>query len=140
MKKRKKATLSDLVRVMAKLRAPGGCPWDRKQTHGSLIKYLKEESQETIEAIKQNDMENLEEELGDVLLQILFHSQIASERGDFDMGDVLTTLKHKLVNRHPHVFDHRQKNKNLSAEDVVNRWKVLKANDKKKRKTLRKRQ
>jgi len=139
MKKRKKATLSDLVRVMARLRAPGGCPWDRKQTHATLIKYLKEESLETIEAIKQNDMENLEEELGDVLLQILFHSQIASERGDFDMGDVLTTLKHKLVNRHPHVFDHRQKNKKLSAEDVIDRWKVLKANDKKKRKNLRKR-
>ena len=74
---KKKTTFSELVKIMAKLRAPGGCPWDREQTHESLLKYLKEEAEEVVQAVKKNDMENLEEELGDILLQVLFHSNMA---------------------------------------------------------------
>jgi tetrapyrrole methylase family protein / MazG family protein len=129
MKSKPKTSFTDLVKIMARLRAPGGCPWDREQTHTSLLKYLKEESAEVIQAVERNDMENLEEELGDVLLQILFHAQMASERGDFDINGVLETLKHKLVHRHPHVFA-RGKKETLTAEEVKRRWKDLKTKEK----------
>lgn len=114
---------------MARLRAPGGCPWDRKQTHRSLLKYLKEETKEMEQAIQKNDMDNLEEELGDVLLQILFHAQIAKEKKAFDINDVLETLKIKLTLRHPHVFgDH--KHEKWTAQDVVDRWDEIKQREK----------
>ncbi len=125
-----KTSFSDLVNVMKKLRAPGGCPWDRKQTHKSLIKYLREESKEMEQAIRKNDMANLEEEMGDVLLQILFHSQIASEKKLFDIYDVLETLKVKLTLRHPHVFGDK-KGEKWTAQDVVDRWDEIKAREKK---------
>ncbi len=115
---------------MARLRAPGGCPWDREQTHNSLLKYLKEETQEVCEAVKKKDWDNLQEELGDVLLQILFHSNIARERGAFDITDVQTTLKNKLVRRHPHVFS-KGKKENLTAAEVKRRWKLIKRHEKK---------
>src|SRR3954468_23930261 len=89
---------------MARLRGKNGCPWDREQTHRSLVKYLKEESQETIQAIRKKDYHNLEEELGDLLLQIIFHAQIAQEAGRFTIRDVVRGLSKKLVRRHPHVF------------------------------------
>jgi tetrapyrrole methylase family protein/MazG family protein len=114
---------------MSRLRAPGGCPWDRKQTHASLIKYLREEAKEMERAIKNNDMDNLEEELGDVLLQILFHSQIAQERGRFTINDVLTTLHTKLTLRHPHVFGDNRGEK-WTAQDVVERWDEIKRREK----------
>jgi tetrapyrrole methylase family protein/MazG family protein len=136
MKRVKKATLQDLIRVMAKLRSKNGCPWDRKQTHKSLLKYLKEEAAEVRQAILKKDMLNLEEELGDLFLQILFHSQLASEKKKFDINDVLTTLKMKLVGRHPHVFGRGKKEK-LSAKDVVDRWDELKAAEKANRMLLR---
>ena len=126
----KKATFPDLIKIMARLRAPGGCPWDREQTHNSLLKYLKEETQEVCEAVKKKDWDNLQEELGDVLLQILFHSNIARERRAFDITDVLTTLKNKLVRRHPHVFG-KGKKENLTAAEVKRRWKLIKRNEKK---------
>ena len=131
--KKRKATFEELVKIMAKLRAPGGCPWDREQTHESLLKYLKEESEEVVQAVKNNDMENLEEELGDILLQVLFHSNMARERGDFDIYDVLTTLKSKLVGRHPHVFGKGKKEK-LTAQQVKDQWDELKARERAQRK------
>ena len=125
-----KASFADLVAVMARLRSPTGCPWDRVQTHETLLKYLKEEAEEVRKAVAKKDWENLEEELGDVLLQVLFHSQLASERGEFNIHDVLTTLRDKLVRRHPHVFGKGPKEA-LTAEDVKRRWKAMKAEEKK---------
>src|SRR5947208_9047287 len=92
-----------LVRVMAKLRAPDGCPWDREQTHTSLARHLLEETYETLEAIDNADLPALREELGDLVLQVIFHSEIAFEEGVFGVADVLDDLREKLVHRHPHV-------------------------------------
>lgn len=114
---------------MHRLRAPGGCPWDRKQTHASLLKYLKEESREVEQAVKKKDWDNLKEELGDVLLQVLFHSEIAAERGAFTIDDVMRILKHKLIHRHPHVFG-KHKNEKWTAQDVLDRWDQIKAQEK----------
>jgi tetrapyrrole methylase family protein/MazG family protein len=128
--KKKRTRFSDLVRIMSRLRDPGGCPWDREQTHKSLLKYLDEEASEVREAVEKEDWENLKEELGDVLLQVLFHAKLASERGDFDIDDVLDELARKLVFRHPHVFAKGKKDENLSAEEVKRRWKILKEQEK----------
>jgi tetrapyrrole methylase family protein / MazG family protein len=116
-----------LVDLMTALRAPNGCPWDRKQTHESLKPYLLEEAYEVLDTIDQQDRKKLPEELGDVLLQVLFHSQIASESGTFTIDDVMDQLADKLVRRHPHVFgkdgvDHTPTN----AEQVVARWEDIK--------------
>ena len=89
---------------MHTLRSPGGCPWDAKQTHASLVKYLLEEAYETAEAIEQHDDAALREELGDVLLQVVFHARIAQEAGGWDIDDVAGDIVDKLVRRHPHVF------------------------------------
>jgi uncharacterized protein YabN with tetrapyrrole methylase and pyrophosphatase domain len=93
------------------------------------LRYLKEESKEVCDAVKKKDWNNLREELGDVLLQILFHSNIARERGAFDINDVMTTLKNKLIRRHPHVFG-KGKKENLTAEEVKRRWKIIKQAEK----------
>ena len=93
-----------LVEIMARLRAEGGCEWDRAQTHESLRQYLVEETHEVIDAIRQGDPDPLCEELGDLLLQILFHAQIASEIGQFDISDVIASISGKMIRRHPHVF------------------------------------
>jgi MazG family protein len=132
MKRSRKTTFKDLIDVMARLRGKGGCPWDREQTHESLLKYLREESQETIEAVRKKDWFNLEEELGDILLQVLFHSQLAAEKKRFTIHDVLHTLKSKLVGRHPHVFA-KKKGEKLTSQDVLDRWDDLKAAEKKER-------
>ena len=100
----KKNNFADLVETFAVLRGPNGCPWDKKQTHESLIKCLQNESQELIDAINKKDDENMKEELGDVLLQVLMHSQIAAEEGKFTIDDVIQGLYDKLHRRHPHVF------------------------------------
>ena len=119
--------LEELIAVIAKLRAPDGCPWDREQTHDSLRPNMLEEAYEAVDAIDDNDMEHLKEELGDVLLQVLLHSQIASEEGVFDIEDVAQELKNKLIHRHPHVFG----NANIkTAEDVKKEWDKLKAEEK----------
>jgi tetrapyrrole methylase family protein / MazG family protein len=136
----KEQCFQELLSVMAMLRAPDGCPWDREQTHISLVKYLKEESAELIEAIEKNDMDNLEEELGDLLLQVIFHAQLAAERNDFTIFDVIDTLKTKLVLRHPHVFGD-EKGKKWTSQDVKDRWDDLKKKEKeiqKQRRRLRK--
>jgi len=103
-----------LVKIMEELREK--CPWDKKQTHESLKKYLIEETYEVIDAIDSGDPHKLKEELGDLLLQPLFHSQIAKERGLFDIFDVIETLTNKLIERHPHVFG------NADAEEVLKNW------------------
>jgi tetrapyrrole methylase family protein / MazG family protein len=131
MPKQKKTTFNDLVKIMAKLRAPGGCPWDRVQTHESLLKYLKEETLEVCVAVKKKDFPNLAEELGDILLQVLFHANIAREKGHFSIDDVLATLKRKLIVRHPHVFQKGFK-ETLSPDEVKKRWGLIKERERKK--------
>ncbi len=98
--------LERLREVMDKLRSPGGCPWDGEQDHASLLKYLLEESYEFIEAVENNDRSGMQEELGDLLLQIYFHSRIAEEDKDqpFNIEDVARNVADKLISRHPHVF------------------------------------
>ena len=116
----------ELVSVMARLRAPGGCPWDREQTYESLAPYLLEEAFETFDAIQeasQGKTENLREELGDLLLQIIFHSQIAEERDDFTIEDVCAAITGKMILRHPHVFGDKKLD---TATDVLQNWDELK--------------
>jgi tetrapyrrole methylase family protein/MazG family protein len=97
-------TFEDLIAIMKRLRGPGGCPWDAEQTHESLTRYLLEETYEVIEAIEAKSPEHIKEELGDLLLQPVFHAAIAEEAGTFTMADIIGTLCDKLIRRHPHVF------------------------------------
>ncbi len=116
----------ELVAVMARLRAPGGCPWDREQTYESLAPYLLEEAFESFDAIHdagEGKPENLREELGDLLLQIIFHAQIADELGDFTIEDVCAAITKKMVLRHPHVFGDVKLD---TANDVLSNWDELK--------------
>ncbi|MCK0473634.1 nucleoside triphosphate pyrophosphohydrolase [Halalkalibacter sp. APA_J-10(15)] len=116
-----------LRQVIAKLRGPGGCPWDQKQTHASLKKYLLEEAYEVLEAIDQEDDEHLIEELGDVLLQVMLHAQIGEDEGYFSIDDVVRSLTEKMIRRHPHVFgDVKVKD----IDDVVLNWDVIKQQEK----------
>ena len=116
-----------LVNLMATLRAPDGCAWDRKQTHESLKPYLLEETYEVLEILDRQDRTKLPEELGDVLLQVLFHSQIASEAGSFTIEDVLEQLADKLIRRHPHVFGKGMADPTpANADQVVARWEDIK--------------
>lgn len=120
-------SFSKLVRLMATLRAPNGCPWDRKQTHESLKPYLLEETYEVLETIDQQDRAKLAEELGDVLLQVIFHSQIAAEAERFTIDDVVERLSDKLIRRHPHVFGNGSTGQQpTTAEQVVHRWEDIK--------------
>ncbi len=104
MKKKRKGSLEDLLRIMARLRSPTGCPWDREQDHRSLRWHAVEEVYELMDAIEAGDDHELEEELGDLLMQVVFHCQLAKERGVFDFEAVARRLADKLVRRHPHVF------------------------------------
>jgi tetrapyrrole methylase family protein/MazG family protein len=113
--------------IMRRLRAPGGCPWDAEQTHASLKRYLIEECYEVVEAIDTSDDDLLREELGDLLLQPLFHAAIAEERGVFTIDDVMETLTAKLIRRHPHVFG--DQDIRTSAEQVTN-WEKIKKEEK----------
>lgn len=117
----------ELVKVMARLRAPGGCPWDAEQTYESLGQYLLEECYEAFDAIQTatatGDTTHLREELGDVLLQVVFHSTIAAERGDFTIDEVAEEITEKLILRHPHVFGEKEL---ATAQDVLNNWDELK--------------
>jgi len=118
----------DLVKLMAKLRAPDGCPWDRKQTHESLKPYLLEETYEVLETIDKQDDGKLREELGDLLLQILFHAQIAAERKAFSMEEVMQLLADKLVRRHPHVFGPKGDG-TLTPDQVYSNWEQIKKSE-----------
>ena len=117
----------ELIAVMTRLRAPGGCPWDREQTYASLAQYLLEECYETFDAIQEADQTgntaHLVEELGDVLLQVVFHSTIAIEKGDFTIDEVVQGVTEKLILRHPHVFGEKEL---ATAQDVLNNWDELK--------------
>lgn len=119
----------ELVEVMDRLRSPGGCPWDARQTHESLVEYLVEEAYETVEAIEQDDDAGLREELGDLLLQVVFHARIAQERDDegWNIDDVAQGIIDKLVRRHPHVFADGDAD---TAEKVEANWHALKAQEK----------
>jgi MazG family protein len=125
-------SFDELVSIMSRLRAPGGCPWDREQTYASLSQYLLEEAYETFDAIHEaeatGDTTSLTEELGDLLLQVVFHATIATERGDFTIDDVAAGVAQKLVLRHPHVFGDAKLER---AEDVLDNWDSLKANERK---------
>ncbi|MFC1916746.1 nucleoside triphosphate pyrophosphohydrolase [Chloroflexota bacterium] len=112
-----------LVDIIARLRAPDGCPWDRKQTHVSLRENLLEECYEVLEPLDEGDSGKLCDELGDLLMQIVLHSQIASEAGEFELGDVLSSINTKLIHRHPHIFG---STKVENAEEVAHNWEVLK--------------
>jgi len=125
-------SFDELITLMARLRAPGGCPWDHEQTYASLAQYLLEEAYETFDAIQEaeqtGDTANLREELGDLLLQVVFHSAIGTERGEFTIDDVAEGVTKKLILRHPHVFGDA---KFARAEDVLDNWDQLKADERK---------
>ncbi|MDK9717479.1 MAG: nucleoside triphosphate pyrophosphohydrolase [Trichlorobacter sp.] len=116
-----------IMTIMRRLRAPGGCPWDAEQTHESLKRYLLEESYEVLEAIDNGSDELLKEELGDLLLQPVFHAAIAEERGAFTMDDVLATLADKLIRRHPHVFGDQEIK---DSEAQIANWEKIKKEEK----------
>jgi len=117
------ARLLDVVAVMDRLRSPGGCPWDAAQTHSSLMPYLLEEAYEVYDALERGDLEHLREELGDLLLQVVFHARIASETG-WGIDEVAGDLVDKLVRRHPHVFE------GAPVDDLEGSWEALKAAEK----------
>ncbi len=112
-----------LVDIIARLRAPDGCPWDRKQTHASLRENLLGECYEVLEALDEGDSGKLFDELGDLLMQVVLHAQIATEAGEFELGDVLTSINTKLIHRHPHIFGSK---KVKDVEEVRHNWEVLK--------------
>ena len=120
---RKLNQFATLVEIIARLRAPDGCPWDRKQTHTSLRENLLQECYEVLEALDEGDSGKLGEELGDLLMQIVLHSQIATEAGEFELGEVISSINTKLIRRHPHVFGSL---KVKDAEEVAHNWEVLK--------------
>jgi tetrapyrrole methylase family protein/MazG family protein len=122
-KDRIKSEFEMLVDTVAALRGPDGCPWDREQDHMSLRKYMIEESYEAIEAIEQGSASKMKEELGDVLLQVLLHSEIADENNKFDIADVCQTIREKLIRRHPHVFGEVEVS---GVDDVLSNWESIK--------------
>ncbi|MBR2386349.1 nucleoside triphosphate pyrophosphohydrolase [bacterium] len=119
--------LEELIKTIEILRSPEGCKWDREQTHSTLKTNMLEEAYEAVEAINTGDMENLKEELGDVLLQVILHSQIAKEEGAFDIEDVADEINKKLIRRHPHVFSGTKVN---GVEDILNNWEDIKKQEK----------
>jgi XTP/dITP diphosphohydrolase len=121
--------LQRLVEVMDRLRSPGGCPWDAEQTHESLVKYLLEESYEFIDSVDAKDREGMREELGDVLLQVYFHSRIAQDHptDPFSIEDVARSIAEKLIRRHPHVFEGLQVS---GTEEIIDNWEEIKAKEK----------
>jgi len=120
-------TFEDLLEIMAALRSEEGCPWDREQDHTSLKNAAVEEAYELVEAINNKDNKNIQEELGDLLLQVVFHSQIAGEAGTFSLGDVIDGIASKLVFRHPHVFGSEEVE---DAQEVLHNWDALKLKEK----------
>ncbi len=118
------------VAIMARLRAPGGCPWDREQTFDTIKRYTLEETYEVLEAIDNRDWNELTGELGDLLLQVLFYAEMAQEQGTFTLDDVLDTLSNKLIHRHPHVFGDTKAD---DSAQVLKNWEVLKAEEKQKK-------
>ena len=126
----KQYTYEELLDIVAELRSEHGCPWDRAQTHESMISCLRDECEEVVQAIDKKDDENLCEELGDVMLQVLMNSQIAAEEGRFTMEDVVDGLAKKLVRRHPHVFGDE---KAQTPEEGLASWEAIKRQEKEER-------
>jgi MazG family protein len=122
------SAIEDLKATMARLRAPDGCPWDQEQTHATLVRCLIDEVSELIDTIDRNDAAHMREELGDVLIQVVFHAQIAAEQGLFDFEDVARDINDKLIRRHPHVFG---TGKLDTSEQVIAEWEKIKATEKK---------
>ena len=120
-------SFQQLIDIVKKLRGPGGCPWDIAQTHKSLTPFAVEEAHELEEAIENNDVENMKEELGDLLFQSVLHSELARQNGDFDIDDVIKHLNNKMVRRHPHVFSDT---KVKDAAEVLKNWEEIKALEK----------
>jgi XTP/dITP diphosphohydrolase/tetrapyrrole methylase family protein/MazG family protein len=120
--------MQDLLKTVERLRAPDGCPWDREQTHESLTRCLLEETAELIDTIDEKDFDHMREELGDVLLQVVMHAQLAKEAGHFDFGDVAADINAKLIRRHPHVFG---ESKADTTEKVLVQWAAIKEEEKK---------
>jgi XTP/dITP diphosphohydrolase len=121
------SALRDLLEIMARLRAPDGCPWDHEQTHRSLCRHAVEEVYELVDAIESGDEESMADELGDLLLQVVFHCQMASERGVFDFEAVCRLLVEKLIRRHPHVFGEASAD---TASAVLTQWDQIKTSEK----------
>ncbi len=122
-----KKNIADLLVIMEKLRSPEGCPWDKEQNHSSILSCLIEETYEFIDAVENSDLENMQEELGDLLLQVVFHAQMANEKGHFNFEDVADGISEKLIRRHPHVFGEVQ----LQGSDaVVVQWEEIKKQEK----------
>lgn len=121
--------ISEFIQTIARLRAPDGCPWDREQDHKSLVRYLLEETYEVVEAIHADDPKKLKEELGDLLLQIVLHAQIASEKDEYDMEGIAAGINSKMIHRHPHVFGEKKVG---TAGEVVTQWEELKKEEAKK--------
>lgn len=119
--------IDELRQTMARLRAPDGCPWDREQTHQTLARCLIDECSELLETIDKNDLPHMREELGDVLIQVVFHAQLASERGEFNFDDVALEINEKLIRRHPHVFGTGQAE---TSAKVIEVWEQVKAQEK----------
>ncbi len=129
-----KKPIDELLEIMATLRGPEGCPWDKEQTHQSLKPYVVEEAYELVEAVDGGENGEIREELGDLLLQIIFHSQIAAEAGRFDFDDVTREINEKLVRRHPHVFGDKRA---IDVEEVLQNWERIKTETEGKKKTKR---
>ncbi len=125
--------MEKLIEVMARLREPGGCPWDQEQDHNSLAGYLLQEAYEVLEAIEEGSPEELCEELGDLLLQVVFHARVAEERGGFDFADICRGIREKLIRRHPHVFG---AGKAGDSDEVIKNWEAIKKREKKGRPSL----
>lgn len=123
-----KYTYEQLLDIIAELRSDHGCPWDRAQTHESMIGYLRDECEEVVAAIENKDDENLCEELGDVFLQVLLHAQIAKEESRFDMSDIIDGLAQKMIRRHPHVFGNAPQAQ--STEEGLANWEAIKEQEK----------
>jgi len=123
------SALHELRQTIARLRAPGGCPWDQEQTHQSLTRCLVDEVSELLDTIDRDDKPHMREELGDVLIQVVFHAQIAEEAGHFDLEDVAREVNGKLIRRHPHVFGDEARLG--TADDVIVKWEQIKAQEKK---------
>jgi len=121
------SAIEDLCHTVARLRAPDGCPWDREQTHQTLTRCLIDECSELLDTIDRLDLPHMREELGDVLIQVVFHAQLAAERGDFNFEDVAREINDKLIRRHPHVFG---TNKVDTSEQVIEVWEKVKAGEK----------
>ena len=123
------AKFDQLLAIMRTLRAPGGCPWDREQTHASLRPFVLEETYEVLEAIDSGSSASLREELGDYLYEAVFLAQISEEAGDFAIGDAIDAIRDKLIRRHPHVFERADGDESITSEQVIEKWETLKARE-----------